>query len=153
MMAFPLFPHSWLDLCTPVMWSVFSWRRRTAVSTDTHLTIPGAKVPGLKLSLALNYQGKEQSLKNDRIWHSCAQPIMLKNILIWVLTAYWGGIAISELLHEICEPFTWASHRDENYVIHVAYIDMYVFMGVHLHLNQSSWSLLIFFIKLHLYQQ
>lgn len=138
----------------PVTWSVFSWRRRTAVSTDTHLTISGAKVPGLKLSLALHCQGKEQSLKNGRIWHSCTQPNMLKDILIQVLTTYQGGIAISELLQRDL----WTSYMSQSQRWKLCdpcciHIDMYVCMDVPLHLDQSSWSLLICFSKEHLYQQ
>lgn len=79
MITFPLLSCSWLDLCMPVTWSVFSWRKRTAVSTDTHLFISGATLPGVRLGLALTTR-KNKDWKNVRIWHSCTQPIVLKHI-------------------------------------------------------------------------
>lgn len=82
MIAFPLLSYSWLDLCMPVTWSVFSWRRKTAVSTDTYLSISG-----VRFSLALTTKVKN-SLKIGEIWHSCAQPIVLKGILIYIVLPY-----------------------------------------------------------------
>ena len=75
MIAFPLLSYSWLDLCMPVTWSVFSWRRRTAVSTDTHLSISGATVPGVRLSLALTTKAK------NKVWKMAESGIHVHNQL------------------------------------------------------------------------
>lgn len=122
MFTFPLLSCSWLDLCMPVTWSVFSWRRKTAVSTDTYLSISG-----VRLSLALTTKVKN-SLKTGKIWHSCEQVIVLKDILFYIVLHY---LAVRIVLLKLPPRDLWTTCMSQSHcwksTLHIyIYVSLYV---------------------------